>query len=237
MSQVKYIIFIAFLLLANCNTFAQKTERDYIRKGNKLFKEKSFVQAEVNYRKALEKNPNSTEALYNLGNTLSQQQKLKEAMQQYTSASKNEKSKAKLAKIYHNAGVLFYAAKHYQEAVQSYKQSLRNNPDDDETRYNLALAMKMLKDQQNQDKNKDKNKNKDKDKDKKKKEDEKKKQQDQQKKDDKQKQQPKPQPEKNKMSKENAEQLLNAAMQDEKQLQEKAKKQLKNQGRNLDKDW
>jgi len=236
MSQVKYIIFIAFLLFANCGTFAQKTERDYIRKGNRLFNDSSFVQAEVNYRKALEKNPNSTEALYNLGNTLSQQRKLKEAMQQYTAASKNEKNKTKLAKIYHNAGVLFYAAKHYQEAVQSYRQSLRNNPSDDETRYNLALAMKMLKDQQKNQQNKDKNKDKKKDKDKQKKDDQKKKQ-DQKNKDDKQKQQPKPQSNKNKMSKENAEQLLNAAMQDEKQLQEKAKKQLRNQGRNLDKDW
>lgn len=232
MSQVKYIIFIAFLLFANGSAFAQKTERDYIRKGNKLFNDSSYVQAEINYRKALEINPNSSEALYNLGNVLSQQNKLKEAMQQYTAASQAEKNKTKLAKIYHNAGVLFQAAKHYQEAVQSYKQSLRNNPNDDETRYNLALAMKQLKEQQqNQDKNKDKNK--DKDKDKKKKDDQKK--QDQKK--DQQKQQPKPQPNKNQMSKENAEQLLNAAMQDEKQLQEKMKKQLRNQGRNLDKDW
>ena len=160
MSQIKYIIFIAFLLLANCASFAQKTERDYIRKGNRLFNDSLFLQAEVNYRKALELNPNSTEALYNLGNTLSQQGKLKNAMEQYTAASKSEKNKTKLAKIYHNAGVLYQSAKHYKEAVQAYKQSLRNNPKDDETRYNLALAMKMLKDQQNQDKNKDKKKKK-----------------------------------------------------------------------------
>ncbi|WP_321437059.1 tetratricopeptide repeat protein [uncultured Bacteroides sp.] len=239
MSQVKYIIIIAVLFLANCATFAQKTERDYIRKGNKLYTDSSYVQAEVNYRKALELNPNSTEALYNLGNTLSHQGKLKDAMEKYTAATKAAgKNNTKLAKIYHNAGVLYQSAKHYQEAVQSYKQSLRYNPSDDETRYNLALAMKMLKDQQkkqqNKDKNKDKNKNKDKDKQKK---DDQKKKQDQKNKDDKQKQQPKPQPDKNKMSKQNAEQLLNAAMQDEKQLQEKAKKQLRNQGRNLDKDW
>ncbi len=238
MSQVKYIIFIAFLFLANSSTFAQKTERDYIRKGNRLFNDSSFVHSEVNYRKALELNPKSTEALYNLGNTLSQQRKLKEAMEQYTAASKIERNKGKLAKIYHNAGVLFQAEKHYQEAIQSYKQSLRNNPKDDETRYNLALAQKLLKDQQKNQKNQNKDKNKkNKDKDKQKKDDEKKKQ-DQKNKDDKQKQPPKPQEsKKNKMSKENAEQLLNAAMQDEKQLQEKVKKQLKNQGRNLDKDW
>ena len=94
MSQIKYIIFIAFLLLANCASFAQKTERDYIRKGNRLFNESLVLPAEVNYRKALELNPNSTEALYNLGNTLSQQGKLKNAVEQYTAASKSEKKQS-----------------------------------------------------------------------------------------------------------------------------------------------
>ena len=88
--------------------------------------------------------------MYNLGNTLSQQQKFQDAMEQYASASKIEKDKMKLAHIYHNMGVLFQAGKDYAKAVDAYKMSLRNNPADHETRYNLALAQKMLKDQQNQ---------------------------------------------------------------------------------------
>ena len=144
MSKSKYILFILFVILA-AGASAQKIERDYIRKGNRLFNDSVFVDAEVNYRKALEVNPKSTVSMYNLGNTLSQQQKFKDAMEQYVAAGKIEKDKMKLAHIYHNMGVLFQAGKDYAQAVEAYKMSLRNNPKDDETRYNLALAQKMLK--------------------------------------------------------------------------------------------
>lgn len=161
MSRNKYILF-ALLLSLSVGAFAQKAERDYIRKGNRLFKDSVFVDAEVNYRKALEANPKSTISMYNLGNTLSQQQKFKDAMEQYVAATSIEKDKAKLGQIYHNMGVLFQSGKDYQKAVEAYKMSLRNNPKDDETRYNLALAQKLLKDQQqnqqNQDQNQDQNK-------------------------------------------------------------------------------
>lgn len=161
MSRSKYILF-ALLLSLSLGTFAQKAERDYIRKGNRLFKDSVFVDAEVNYRKALEVNPKSIVSMYNLGNTLSQQQKFKDAMEQYVAATQIEKDKAKLGQIYHNMGVLFQSGKDYQKAVEAYKMSLRNNPKDDETRYNLALAQKLLKDQQqnqqNQDQNQDQNK-------------------------------------------------------------------------------
>ena len=143
MLKSKYILFAVFLL-ATVGVSAQKAERDYIRKGNRLFNDSVFVDAEVNYRKALEANPKSTVSMYNLGNTLSQQQKFQDAMEQYVSASKIEKDKMKLAHIYHNMGVLFQAGKDYAKAVDAYKMSLRNNPADHETRYNLALAQKML---------------------------------------------------------------------------------------------
>lgn len=158
MLRSKYILFTIFLLSV-ASVSAQKAERDYIRKGNRLFNDSVFVDAEVNYRKALEVNPKSTVSMYNLGNTLSQQQKFQDAMEQYVAAGKIEKDKMKLAHIYHNMGVLFQAGKDYAKAVEAYKMSLRNNPADDETRYNLALAQKMLKDQQqNQDQNQDKTK-------------------------------------------------------------------------------
>ena len=229
MLKMKYILFAAFLLSA-AGVSAQKAERDYIRKGNRLFNDSVFVDAEVNYRKALEVNPKSAVSMYNLGNTLSQQQKFQEAMEQYDSASKIEKDKMKLAHIYHNMGVLFQAGKDYAKAVDAYKMSLRNNPADHETRYNLALAQKMLKDQQNQDQNKDQQQKQDQNKDK----------QNDQKKDDQKDQQQPPKPEKqdNQMSKENAEQLLNSVMQDEKDVQDKVKKQQKViQGGRLEKDW
>ncbi|WP_291584797.1 tetratricopeptide repeat protein [Bacteroides sp.] len=238
MSKSKYILFILFVMLA-AGASAQKIERDYIRKGNRLFNDSVFVDAEVNYRKALEVNPKSTVSMYNLGNTLSQQQKFKDAMEQYVAAGKIEKDKMKLAHIYHNMGVLFQAGKDYAQAVEAYKMSLRNNPKDDETRYNLALAQKMLKDQQQNQQNQDQNQDQNKD-DQEKKQDQQKDQnkQNDQKKDDQQQQPPKPEKKDNEMSKENAEQLLNSVMQDEKDTQDKVKKQQQViQGGRLEKDW
>ena len=241
MLRSKYILFTIFLLSV-ASVSAQKAERDYIRKGNRLFNDSVFVDAEVNYRKALEINPKSTVSMYNLGNTLSQQQKFQDAMEQYASASKIEKDKMKLAHIYHNMGVLFQAGKDYAKAVDAYKMSLRNNPADHETRYNLALAQKMLKDQQNQqdqDQNQDQNKDQQQKQDQK--QDQNKDKQKDQKQDEKKDQQQPPKSEKkqdNQMSKENAEQLLNSVMQDEKDVQDKVKKQQKvMQGGRLEKDW
>lgn len=232
----KYIGIFALLLFAAASASAQKAERDYIRKGNRLFKDSVYVDSEINYRKALEVNPKSTVASYNLANTLMQQNKLKEAMEQYVAASRIEKDKKNLAQIYHNMGVIFHSQKDYAKAVEAYKESLRNNPKDDETRYNLALAQKMLKDQQqnqnNQNQNQDKNQEQQK---------QDQKQQEQQKQDQQQnqnQQQPPQQDKKdNQMSKENAEQLLNSVMRDEQDVQDKVKKQQVIQGGRLEKDW
>ena len=236
MLQKKYIGIVLLLLVA-ASASAQKAERDYIRKGNRFFKDSVYVDAEVNYRKALEVNPKSTVSMFNLGNTLTQQNKLQEAMEQYVGATKIEKDKSNLAQIYHNMGVIFHSQKDYAKAVEAYKESLRNNPKDDETRYNLALAQKLLKDQQqNQDQNQDKNQDQKQDqKDDKK--DQNKNQQEQDKKDQQNQNQQQQQQNKDEMSKENAQQLLNAVMQDEKNVQDKVKKQLQIQGKKLDKDW
>ena len=233
MLQKKYIGMVLLLLVA-VSASAQKAERDFIRKGNRFFKDSVYVNAEVNYRKALEANPKSTISMFNLGNTLMQQNKAKEAMEQYVGATKVEKDKSNLAQIYHNMGVIFHSQKDYAKAVEAYKQSLRNNPKDDETRYNLALAQKMLKDQQqqNQDQNQDQNKQ-----DQQKDQDKQDQNKDQQQNQDQQQQPSQPEKKDNEMSKENAEQLLNSVMQDEKDVQDKVKKQQVLQGRRLEKDW
>ena len=205
--MLQKIYITAFLCLAVNVVFAQKTDRDYLRSGNKLYNDSLFIKAEVDYRKALEINPKSTDAMFNLGNALLMQQKAKEAMEQYESVSKIEKDKSKLAQIYHNMGVILQSSKQYPQCIEAYKESLRNNPKDDETRYNLALAQKLLKDQQQQQQNQD------------------------------QQQQQQQQNNKNEMSKENAQQLLNAVMQDEKNVQDKVKKQIQIQGKKLEKDW
>lgn len=233
MLQKKYVGMILLLLVA-VSASAQKAERDLIRRGNRFFKDSVYVDAEVNYRKALEVNPKSTVSMFNLGNTLALQNKLQEAMEQYVGAAKIEKDKSNLAQIYHNMGVIFHSQKDYAKAVEAYKQSLRNNPKDDETRYNLALAQKQLQDQQqNQDQNQDQNQ-----KEQEKEQDKQNQNQDQQKNQDQQQQPSQPEKKDNEMSKENAEQLLNSVMQDEKDVQDKVKKQQQViQGTRLEKDW
>ena len=234
--MLQKIYIISLLLLGGIVSVhaQQKTDRDYLRSGNKLYNDSLFIKAEVDYRKALDINPKSTDAMFNLGNALLMQQKVKEAMEQYESVSKVEKDKSKLAEIYHNMGVILQSAKQYPQCIEAYKESLRNNPKDDETRYNLALAQKMLKDQQQNQPNQDQQQQQQDQK-----EDQKDQNKDQQEQDqkDQQQQQQQQQQNKNEMSKENAQQLLNAVMQDEKNVQEKVKKQIQIQGKKLDKDW
>ena len=223
------------LLIVSATAFGQKTVRDYLRSGNKLYKDSTFVKAEVDYRKALELDPKSTDAMYNLGNALLMQQKAKDAMEQFEAASKVEKDKKKLSQIYHNMGVILQSSKQYPQCIEAYKKALRNNPADDETRYNLALAQNLLKDQQqNQDQNKQQEQKQDKKDDDKQ---QKNKEQQDQKKKDQQNQNQQQQQNQNQMSKQNAEQLLKAAMQDEKNVQDKVKKGVRIQGRKLEKDW
>ena len=188
----------------------------------------------MDYRKALELNPKSTDAMFNLANALLMQQKAKEAMEQYESVSKIEKDKEKLAQIYHNMGVILQSSKQLPQCIEAYKESLRNNPKDDETRYNLALAQKQLKDQQQDQQNQDQQQQQQEQKEDK--QDQNKDQQEQDQKDQQQNQQQQQQ-NKNEMSKENAQQLLNAVMQDEKNVQDKVKKQIQIQGKKLEKDW
>ena len=213
------------LCLLTCVTsmaFAQKTDRDYLRSGNKLYKDSLFIKSEVDYRKSLDINPKSTDAMYNLANSLLMQQKADEAMKEFESVAKIEKDKNKLAQIYHNIGVILHVNKQYPQCIEAYKEALRNNPKDDETRYNLALAQKMLKDQQQNQQNQDQQQE----------------QKEEQKEEEKQEQQQNQQQQnKNEMSKENAQQLLNAVMQDEKDVQDKVKKQIQIQGKKLVKDW
>ena len=237
MTKKFYILTLLLVASAGQVFSQQKTDRDYLRSGNKLYNDSLFINAEIDYRKALDINPKSTDAMFNLGNALLMQQKAKEAMEQYESVSKIEKDKEKLAQIYHNMGVILQSSKQLPQCIEAYKESLRNNPKDDETRYNLALAQKQLKDQQQDQQNQDQQQQQQQ-KQEQEKQDQNKDQQEQDQKDQQQQQnQQQQQPNKNEMSKENAQQLLNAIMQDEKNVQDKVKKQIQIQGKKLDKDW
>ena len=236
--SMKYHILIA-LLFAVTSVTAQRDYRDYLRGGNKFYTDSLFEKSEVQYRKALEKDANGVDALYNLGNSLLFQQKGKDAMDQYQIAEKRADDNSKLSQIHHNMGVIHHAAKDYANAVEKYKQALRENPNDHETRYNLALAMHQLKQQQQQ---QQENKEQEQEQEQEQQQQQQNQQQDKQKEQEQQEeqqqqQQQNQQEQQQEMSKENAEQMLQAAMQDEKDVQEKVKKMMQMRGRKLEKDW
>ena len=247
------------LLLLSLIGFAQDTkvkpeikqaEKQLFRKGNDLYNDENYVDAEVQYKKALEQNPNYEKANYNLGNAIYQQNRFKEALPLYDLVSKTTESKLNKAESFHNTGNSMMKEKQYDKAVEAYKNALRNNHEDDETRYNLALAQEMLKKQQNQNKDKDQDKkdnkdNKDKEnKDQDKKEDQNKDKENEDKGDkkpekkdeNKDKQEPKPQ--QNKLSPQQIKQLLEAMNNEENKTQQKVNAQ-KAKGSKVkqEKDW
>ena len=225
----KKVLTVVLVLIAM--SVSAQTDRQYIRQGNKQFRSGDYPNAEVSYRKAIEKNPKNPQAVFNLGNALMAQKKDSAAVVQFESASKMETNPLRKAKAYHNMGVVCQSHKMYGEAIEAYKSALRLNPNDDETRYNLVLCKhQQQKQQQNQQQNQQGNNDQKKDD---KKDQQKQDQQKDQKDDKKQQEQQKPQ-----MSKENAEQLLNAAIQNEKQTQDKLKKaQQQPQRRAIQKNW
>ena len=229
------------LCVVAVSSFAQeKAGRDYLRSGNRLYRDSMYTEAEVDYRKAIEADGRMPQAYFNLGNALLRQQKPKDAMQAYEEAVKVETNKGRLASMYHNMGVILQSQKQFGPAIECYKNALRRNPADNESRYNLVLCQHQLKNnpqqnQQNDDKeNKDgQNQNKEEEKESQKQD----KEQDKDKKDEQQQQQQQQQ-NSDDMSKETAEQLLNAAMQEEKQTQERIKKAAEQpQRRRLEKQW
>lgn len=232
-------LLLGLLLVSTVAALAQN-DRTFIRQGNRQYRARKWTAAEVQYRKAIARNANNPQAVYNLGCALMMQQKDSLAMQQFAkSADLQTTNKIRRAKSFHNMGVIMQNHQEFAKAIECYKMALRNNPQDNETRYNLALCKHQLKNQknrQNQNKNKsgnDKN-NKDKNKQNKKNKDQNKQKNNQNK--DKNNQSQKP--EQDKMSRDNAEQLLNAAVQQEKATKQKMQKAMSQpRRRQYDKNW
>jgi len=277
--MTKLSIIIVLFLFISTSAYSQEDASKYIYNGNNSYKSNNYKDAEIDYRKSLEKDPNSSIAKYNLANSLYKQGNYQEAMDKYKELSGENFSKRELSKVFHNLGNSLLEDKKYQESVDAYINALKNNPKDDDTKYNLAYAREMLRKQQQQDKNKDKNKdnkdkndqNKDKQDQNKDKDGDKNKDQDGQNKDEKNKDkqdQNKQQGDKNKdqennkkdgndgqqdenktgdkdkaqsgqkpkISKQDAERILQAMMNDEKELQKKLRK-LKSKSNKTEKNW
>lgn len=269
--KMRQIFFIIVLISSIVHGQKTKTkivdlpEKKVIRDGNNFYNQNNYVDAEVQYKKALELNPNYDKASYNLGNAIYQQNRFKEALPMYDLVTKTTENKLTKAENFHNMGNVFMKEKNYDKAIEAYKNSLRNNSKDDETRYNLALAQKLRKeeadnkkdDKNNKDKNdkdnkdkKDKDQNKDKkddnkdkdkkegdegDKDKDKKGDDKK---DQNKDKQGENDKKKPQPQKNKLSDQQIKQLLEAMNNEENKTQKKVNaKKARGKKVKQEKDW
>jgi len=243
----KYIL-ILFLFVWAVASQAQN-ERKFIRQGNKYFEEAmkdtsridtvQFNKAEIEYLKALEKKPDDSKWNFNRADALYKQKKFDESAEKFKEIADKTTNKIEKSRALHNLGNSFLMKNKLDESIAAYKDALRSNPKDLETKYNLLYAMNMKKKQQDQkkkdDKNKDKNKDKDKDKNKDQKKDQDKKNQDQQNKD----QNKQQQQQQNKISKQDAEQMLQALENNEKKIQDKVKKvqDLKAESRKVDKDW
>ena len=208
--------------------FAQQESSD-VRRGNIQYNDSNYTEAEINYRRALDKNDQSFEAHYNLGDALFRQEKFPEAVEQYAKAEQLLKSDDKkrkdqianrLAATYHNMGNALYAQQQYDKAVAAYQESLRRNPKDHDTRYNLVKAMQQLQKQQNQDQNQQQQNE----------------QQQQQQQQNEQQQQQQQQQSEQQMDKETAEQILQALEQDEQETQEKLQRQ-QGKKRRVEKEW
>lgn len=252
---MRYLIFIS-MLVAPLFNWAQENSNanDFIEKGNTLYEKGDFGQAEINYREGQTQGADPFISGFNLGDALFKQERYEEAAAAFQALPNLTDDKAKKAAAYHNLGNSFLKAQKFQESVDAYKQSLRNNPKDLDTKYNLAYAKRMLQEQQqqqqqnqDQDKKEDQEKkdqeqqqqNQDQNKDDKKEEKKDQQQEKDQEKQEQQDQQQEQQQQENKISKEDAERMLDALNQDEKQIRDRLEKQKVKKGvkGNIEKDW
>jgi len=203
-------------------------DKKYIREGNREYEKNKFSESEISYRKAIDKNKQSPDAVFNIGDALYKQNKFEDAGKLFIENTNLNDDKVKKSAGMYNLGNSLLKANKVEESIEAYKNSLKLRPDNMEAKYNLAYAQDLLKQQEqqqqdkkkqdqnkDQDKNKDQNKNKDQDKEQSK--DQKDQKNDQNNKQDQQQQQQQG------LSKEDAQRLLNALANDEKNVQEKVK--------------
>ena len=206
-----------------------QSDKKFIRKGNSEYEKNKFSDSEISYRKAIDKNKELPDAVFNVGDALYRQNKYEDAGKQFIeNINMNEDKNKKAAGLY-NLGNSLLKANKFQESIEAYKGSLKLRPENNETKYNLAYAQDLIKQQQEQQQKQQEKNKQDQNKDNKK-EDQKKNKKDQKDPNDKNKDQ---QDDQNKnqdqqkqqqgISKDDAQRLLNALANDEKNVQEKVK--------------
>lgn len=152
-AQIFILLFLGLSMQAQQDTLVQqRIARSFVREGNELYKQKKYAEAGVAYKKANTQVAAYYKSAFNLGNALYLQKNYKEAIPQYELAVKGTNNKLEKAAAYHNIGDAHMQEKAYDKAIEAFKNGLRNNPNDDETRYNLALAREKKKQKEEEDK-------------------------------------------------------------------------------------
>ena len=225
----KILTFI--FLISLCFSSQSQNKKQLIREGNKLYNDSSYNLSEMQYRKSLEKDQDYFNASFNLADAIYKQERYEESSSLFDALKDNAKNNIDLAKINHNLGNSLLKENKTDQAIEAYKNALRQNPTDEDTRYNLAYAQKVKKQEEQQ---KDQQENKDQDK----KQEEQQKDQQENKDQDKKEEKKQEEQQKEDMSKEDAEKMLEALQQREKKLQEKLQKR-KGKGQKIKilKDW
>jgi tetratricopeptide (TPR) repeat protein len=242
LKNIVTVIIAAGVMLACGNATAQINR--FLSQGNELYDQQKYKEASADYAKALARDPKNTTSMFNLGNSYYQQKQFDSSRKLMEATAKMTNDKNGKAAANYNIGNTYMAQQKWEDAINSYKETLRKNPQDPDAKYNLSYAEEMMKkqNQQNKDKNKqdkkdqkqDKQQQDKKDQDKKDNKDNKDQQPDNKDQQNKDQQQPQGQP--SKLSQQQAEQLLNALQQEEKKLQDKLKKE-KGVPVKLQKDW
>ncbi len=219
---------ILILLLMYSGAVHAQSDKRYIRQGNREYEKNKYSDSEISYRKAADQNKNSPDAVFNTGDALYKQKKYEDAARQFIDNAKMNEDKNKKSAAMFNLGNSMLKANKLPESIDAYKGSLKLNPENREAKYNLAYAQDLLKKQQEQQQqqNKDKqNQNKDQNKkdQKKEKKDQNNENKDQQKNDKQNQDQNQQQDQQQRMSKDDAQRLLNALANEEKNVQEKVK--------------
>jgi len=232
---MRKLLFILFLL-TSITSFAQK-KKSFLRDGNTLYTDSSYNEAEMQYRKSLQEDQDYFNASFNLADAVYKQERYKEASALFDALKDNAPNDENLAKVYHNLGNSLVKEGELDEAIAAYKSALRINPNDNETRHNLALSKQQKQEQEQQE---EENKDEQKEGDKKEEQKDKEKEEENKKQEENKEEQKQNQPEEKKedMSKEDAEKMLEAIQQQEKDLQkELQKKKFKGKRMKVLKDW
>ena len=141
---------LILLLLMVVISVSAQNERKVIRDGVRAYEDGEYADAEVEFRKAESINQESYEAEFNTGTALYGQEKYEETVKQYESLLDQAGDEEKTAQIWHNIGNSLLEAQQYAPSIEAYKNSLRKNPSDEDTRYNLAYAKQKLKEKEQQ---------------------------------------------------------------------------------------